>query len=355
MLPPEPDQPSVGGEDGARVRVLRRDRPPVGVGRHPDPWPPGGEPAVGTSPTPRHRGAGGVAVPPRDQGPGQAPTTLRRRVDDLRPRHLHVTSGDLLPVVEERRAAERQAQDRRCTGDRVAVRDGILRARRQAAHVSRLVVVRQHDGRPPPRGEDLLVLLAGPGEGLRLPRLADQQEVEREVARGREGGRGPIVRREHLADRHPARKAVDHRPELGKEVQQLGPILVVQVLLSRIRAPSEPLRWRVRQQLLVLEERVEHVEPEAIDTTLEPGPRHAQHLGTDGGVPPVQVRLLGQEGVHVVLAADVVPLPCGAAEERHPVVRPGSSRAPRRRVAPDVPVAGRPRAVAPRVLEPAMG
>ena len=89
---------------------------------------------------------------------------------------------------------------------------------------------------------------------------------------------------------------------------------------------------------------------------LEPAPGHAQHLGSDGRVAPVQVRLLGQERVHVELAADVVPLPGRPAEERDPVVRlRAAGRLGRRRVAPEVPVAGRSARIAPRFLEPAMG
>ena len=71
-------------------------------------------------------------------------------------------------------------------------------------------------------------------------------------------------------------------------------------------------------------------------------PRSSQKRSTsciaadDLGVAPVEVGLLGQEGVQVPLLGGVVPRPRGAAaERRRPVVR----RMLRRAVAPDVPVA----------------
>ena len=90
----------------------------------------------------------------------------------------------------------------------------------------------------------------------------------------------------------------------------------------------------------MLQEHVEDVEPEAVDAAVEPAADHPELGLLDRGVPPVQVRLLGQERVEVELAAGRLPRPGRSAEERDPVVRAAGPAAPieASRIAPQVPV-----------------
>ena len=185
--------------------------------------------------------------------------------------------------------------------------------------------------------------------------LADQLEVEHEVARRAQLGRQRRIAREQLPDRHPLRERIDERPELGQEAGQLRPVLVVEMDLAIVRAPSA-IAARVGEQLLVLEEGVEDIEPEAVDPALQPAADHRQHRLAHRRVSPVHVGLLGQERVHVELAADLVPGPRRTAEERGPVVRLlDAPEAVLDAIAPEIPIAVRAGRVAPRFLEPAMG
>ena len=70
---------------------------------------------------------------------------------------------------------------------------------------------------------------------------------------------------------------------------------------------------------------VRDVDPEPVDAALQPEPQRLLEVLEHLGVVPVQVRLLGVEQVQIPLAGVAVSLdnagPCGAAEDRHPVVR----------------------------------
>jgi hypothetical protein len=74
----------------------------------------------------------------------------------------------------------------------------------------------------------------------------------------------------------------------------------------------------------------QHVDTKAVDAALEPEAQHAEHRLHHFGVAPVEVGLLGEEGVVVVLAGLRVERPRAAAEVGKPVVR---------LIAPEVPVA----------------
>ena len=78
---------------------------------------------------------------------------------------------------------------------------------------------------------------------------------------------------------------------------------------------------RVVAELAVLHERVRDVDPEAGDAAVEPEAEDPVELVANLVAPPVQVGLLRQEVVEVVLAAALVERPCGAVEDRDPVVR----------------------------------
>jgi len=114
---------------------------------------------------------------------------------------------------------------------------------------------------------------------------------------------------------------------------------------------ARPLGRRVVAQLRVLDEAVRHVDAKAVDPAIEPEAEDVEHGRLDLGVAPVQVRLLGVEQVQVVLPGLLVQRPGRAAPHPDPVV---GRRAVRLAVAPDVPVALRIVARAPRLDEPCM-
>ena len=75
-------------------------------------------------------------------------------------------------------------------------------------------------------------------------------------------------------------------------------------------------------QLPVLDQPVCDVDPQAADAAVEPEAKDVVELVADGGVPPVEVGLLGSELVQVVLPPRAVEPPRSLArEDRRPVVR----------------------------------
>ena len=75
-------------------------------------------------------------------------------------------------------------------------------------------------------------------------------------------------------------------------------------------------------ELAVFDQAVRDVDAEAAHAAVEPEAEDVVELITDGGVPPVEVGLLGRELVQVVLPPRAVVLPGGVAgEDRPPVVR----------------------------------
>jgi hypothetical protein len=204
--------------------------------------------------------------------------------------------------------------------------------------VARLVVVREDERRPPIRPEHRLAVLDERSPGTRGPWRADQLPVEDEVAGPGEGGRPLRAAIEQLADREAVRKRVHQRPEARKELDEIRLVAIVDVDLA---GPCRRARLdRVREQVRMLQEHVEHVEPKAVDAAFEPAPNHA-HLGhLDLRVSPVQVRLLRQERVLVELAPPRLPGPGRATEERDPVVRRQrfAIRVDAGRIAPQIPV-----------------
>ena len=109
---------------------------------------------------------------------------------------------------------------------------------------------------------------------------------------------------------------------------------------------------RVVAQGRILVEPVRHVDAEAGDPPVEPEPQDRVELGVHGRLPPVQVRLAGQEVVQVVLAAGVVEGPGGGAGVVQPIV---GGPAAGRRVGPHVVAAVRRSPARPGVHEPGVG
>jgi len=93
------------------------------------------------------------------------------------------------------------------------------------------------------------------------------------------------------------------------------------------------------------------VQPEPVDAQVQPEPQHLEHGVLDLRVLVVQVRLVGEEPVPVVLAADLIEGPVGllGVDEDDPGVGVAVIG-----VGPDVEVAERALGVGPRGLEPGM-
>ena len=139
----------------------------------------------------------------------------------------------------------------------------------------------------------------------------------------------PLVR---LGEQHPVRVArVDLGAHALQERVRLGQVLAVRpVALVEIR---------------------DGVEPEAVEADVEPEAQDVQHLLLHVGVVVVEIRLVREEAVPVVLAAQRIPRPV----RRLGVDEDDARLAPARVVvAPDVPVAVRPVAVGAARLEPRM-
>ena len=163
-------------------------------------------------------------------------------------------------------------EDRGRAGDLVArLRVGV---RRQPRRLARLVVVREHDRRPRRRRR---IAPRASGWRRRSPRRPSAVRISSKSKTRWRGalsfGRQRRIAGEQLADGHPLGERIDEGAELREEAGQLGPVLVVEVDLAVVRAPPAEAT-RVGEQLLVLEERVEDVEPEAVDAALEPAADH---------------------------------------------------------------------------------
>ena len=124
------------------------------------------------------------------------------------------------------------------------------------------------------------------------------REVERHVALVAPGGRvaevldhvgGPLV---GLGEQHPVGvEPVDLRADPLEVVVRLGQVLAVGAL--------------------PLEEVGDGVQPETVDAEVQPEAQHLHHRVLHGRVVVVEVRLVGEEAVPVVLAADRVVGPVG--------------------------------------------
>ena len=322
----ERQEPAVEVGDRARVPTQALDAPPLGLGR------------------PREPGRYGPAVPrarvPWDRRAAAVPAA---GIDGTVGRDGGVLQPELLALVEERRPAQRQQEDRGRT------RRGL---RPEARPVSRHVVVGEDPRRPradriEPRGDvrDALAPRGGvPGSEDRRGQLED--EVQLVIVAVVPGVRAR-EQQPHLAHQHAvARIGVDDPAERAQD--RVRRLLVVQRRLRDRRQVGREVR-----QPRVLPEAVDDVDPEAVDAAGEPEAEHVLHGAPHVGVGPVQVGLLGKEEMEVVLPGRGVEGPCrrAAREGGEPVVRRAAAG---RGVAPDVPGALRARARGARLAEPRM-
>ena len=179
-----------------------------------------------------------------------------------------------------------------------------------------------------------------PAQRLGVERRAEEREVEGQlelvalpVEAGHAGRAGDVG----LAEEQPGRVVgLGPPPPAPQDVVQLGSLgvhplgLVVDPEVDR----------RVVAQLLVLDDHVADVDAEAGGAAVEPEAQDPVELLDEVRVPPVEVRLLGDEVVQVPLAGHLVEAPGRPAEGALPVVREGAvGVAGWVPVGPDVPVA----------------
>jgi hypothetical protein len=149
-----------------------------------------------------------------------------------------------------------------------------------------------------------------------------------------------LDREVNLADHHALVIAFEHFAHLRHDFMDLraiGAVALQELAVLRIPGPIAGIR-RVVAELVVLDEMPQDVNPESIDTAIEPEADHVVHRFAHFTVPPVQVRLRFQEGVEIVLPGALVPFPRAAAEDGKPVVRRAAIGFG---IAPDVPVPAR--------------
>src|SRR5690606_28849433 len=80
---------------------------------------------------------------------------------------------------------------------------------------------------------------------------------------------------------------------------------------------------------------IEHIQPETIDTFIQPVTEDIQHSGTHFGIAPVQIRLVLMEHMIIILTATLIELPGIPTKYGSPVVVLAASWG---RISPDVPV-----------------
>ena len=291
---------------------------------------------------------------PLHRRPALVPAWILRPVADadrvLQPvaGHIDVPHPDLVAVIEERRASEREEREEGCSG-------ASFIAVAPAAGEPTGVVVRPVPEGPRGRGQHRL----GPFDDL-AHLLARRREHERHVEREVELVLAvPVEATERLQVQHP-RLAEENGPvRVGDRAPPPQHVVCLGPVHAEVRAQTVPADARmvrlegdgVVPQRAILDERVRDIDPEPGDASVEPEPHDVVEGIGDLGVPPVQVRLLRKEVVEVELARHVVPGPGRAAERRSPVVgrRPVGPT-----VGPDVPVATLRGAARARVHEPRM-
>ena len=149
-------------------------------------------------------------------------------------------------------------------------------------------------------------------EQLEAERAVEVLQVGRELARPAGRPRRPAARR------RPPRAA----PRAPRRCPGRCASRGARAARTRGSGSAERLaRGRVVAQLGVLQQPVDRVEPEAVDAALEPEPDHVLHRRHHLGVAPVEVGLLGVEGVQVPAPAARSRLHAGPPNADDPVVR----------------------------------
>ena len=136
-----------------------------------------------------------------------------------------------------------------------------------------------------------------------------------------------------LPDEERVARGLAQGPDGRPDVRRVDRVQVLQAGVVLLQREGERLvGGRIVAQVRVLEQPVYRVDPETIDTSVEPEAHDVLHRRHDLGVAPVEVGLLGIEGVQVPAPGLLVARPGRPAERGDPVVRRLVA------VGPDVPV-----------------
>src|SRR4051812_44032871 len=115
----------------------------------------------------------------------------------------------------------------------------------------------------------------------------------------------------------------------------IGRILRQELFVRRPAIAIMRIGWIVAK-FGVLDQMPDDIDAKTIDAPAKPETHRLIYRSAHFRIAPVQIRLLGKEGVIVILPGGSVVFPAAAAEFRQPVVRRSAIRSA---VAPDVPVA----------------
>ena len=126
--------------------------------------------------------------------------------------------------------------------------------------------------------------------------------------------------RHDFAEEHPAIIPIDQFPYLADTGMGLRAVTIEDVTLHIIGSRPCPDDLGIVAQRLILGNGVDDIEAKAIDTTLEPEPDHSMKLIDHLRVAPIQIRLLAEEGVHIILATQVIEAPGPPSEGGYPVI-----------------------------------
>jgi hypothetical protein len=175
----------------------------------------------------------------------------------------------------------------------------------------------------------------------RVPWRRQQREIERQLRAAKVFavvGDQTIGWQINLSDQNTAIEFIDHAPHLRDHVVDFGLIGGMNRQNPLVRRPSFSKRriWRVVAKLRVLDQVPDHVDAEAVDSFSKPEAHHVMDRVAHRGIAPIQVGLLGQEGMVVILPCRGVILPGAPAEFRKPVVRRTPARCG---ITPYIPIA----------------
>jgi hypothetical protein len=324
MRPPQCQQRVMKREDRARIVGLRRDVARCVIRAERQPRSARREPRSRAR-IPRHR------RPHRIAAEAQPRLAQFARILHHRSRDRDVLHPDLVAVVHRRRAAQSQQQHRRD-------------ARLRRAHPARdawAIMIAEHPIGPAAGRQRRFIVRDQHRQRAGVPRRLDQLEVEGQMHLGR--SQSVIVhqlfdRQVYLADQH-AIAGIG----IGDSAHFLRDIMHLRLIRGMHLKNAVHLahRWQIGQVGRIVREALrlhhvpQHVNPEAIDTAIEPEAQHVHHRRAHRRVAPVEIGLFLEEGVVIILPGRRVPGPGRSAEIADPVI---GRAAVRRGVMPQIPV-----------------
>lgn len=174
------------------------------------------------------------------------------------------------------------------------------------------------------RGKRGFVACDRVGDRLRVPRQEQQLKVERKMhaaSRRSVVGDEPLDGKIDFSYEQTIRIRIRERAHFGDDVVYFRTIRVVHREHDVVRRHCRDVRriGGIVAKLAVFHDFIDDIDAESIDSAVKPETHRVEHRLPYVSVPPVQIRLLGKEGVVVVLARSVVESPRLAAEVAEPV------------------------------------